>query len=166
MQWSDSFRLNEEVIENLPNDLSGIYRILLSESYVFNYVQSFIRKPFPKPSRVPSITKRKRKWELKDFAISPSNTKIVYIGQTEDLKRRLKEHLKQNECIGSLFNMEIPLEVQFVSIASAFLREAEKEELNNFCQKFQVCPPCNCKSPECYCQKIDTYAFGRLICKS
>lgn len=169
MAWSKEKDLEATEINKLLDSKNAIYRILLPVGWAFELKSKILRRgSAPKPPGVPRLPhKTKHKWELVEKAVTEVNkkpyTRILYIGQTGDLKRRLKEHLNSNDCITIFIENEIPVKFQYLE--RPVPNQSERNALEQFCREFGVCPPCNCKSPECACQKIPTLISGYTICK-
>jgi len=148
MAWSKEKDLEIMEIDKLPDSKNAIYRILLPVGWAFERESE----------------ETKTYWNLKTIieVNKYPYTRIVYIGQTRDLKRRLKEHLNFNDCITSLIKNGIRVKFQYLERPAP--NQSERNALEQFCGEFGVCPPCNCKSPECACQKILTLINDRTIC--
>lgn len=78
----------------------------------------------------------------------PDPTQVIYIGSTQDLRKRLSDHLRGNGSNSALYKylLEEVTRVRFRVINDGW-REAERQLYRVFCETFGVPPPCNRMSP-------------------
>ena len=82
-------------------------------------------------------------------ARSPSDpSQVIYIGSTQDLRKRLSDHLRGNGSNSTLYKylLEEVTRVRFRVINDGW-REAERQLYRVFCETFGAPPPCNRMSP-------------------
>jgi RNA polymerase sigma-54 factor len=80
--------------------------------------------------------------------VSPERTRVVYIGSTRDLRKRLGDHLRGNSGNVHLssYLAEGGAKVRF-RVVSEDWRSLERQLYHAFCETFGAPPPCNRMSP-------------------
>jgi RNA polymerase sigma-54 factor len=83
-----------------------------------------------------------------DYSSSPSLPRVVYIGSTRDLRKRLGDHLRGNSGNVHLssYLAEGVARVRF-RVVSEDWRSLERQLYHAFCETFGAPPPCNRMSP-------------------
>ena len=87
-------------------------------------------------------------WNLSDIPLSPDRTRIVYIGSTRDLRKRLADHLRcksGNTSLSSCLSAG-GAKVRFRVVGEDWRLE-ERRLYHSFCETFGAPPPCNRMSP-------------------
>lgn len=87
-------------------------------------------------------------WNLSETPLSPDRTRIVYIGSTRDLRKRLADHLRCNSGNASLSNCLAMggAKLRFRVVGEDWRLE-ERRLYHSFCETFGAPPPCNRMSP-------------------
>lgn len=85
---------------------------------------------------------------LSEIALSPDRTRIVYIGSTRDLRKRLADHLRGNGGNVSLsrYLSAGGARIRFRIVDDGW-RLVERKLYHSFCETFGAPPPCNRMSP-------------------
>ena len=155
MVWSKWYPLLEESIEENAPQEGGIYRIALKDEFCFTLINGEWYGVFQGNRKLLNCFKDKD-----PYRVCPCKTEygksvctdLVYIGKTDNLKRRLKEHLKDpqkgNPCIQKLLNKGYPLFFSFLRrISPSFAEQRVFQEFIKASGGF--CPPCDGGSNEC-----------------
>jgi len=81
-------------------------------------------------------------------SVSPERTRVVYIGSTRDLRKRLGDHLRGSSDNPLLYRCiaEGNARVRFRQVSDGW-RWVERELYRVFCETFGAPPPCNRMSP-------------------
>jgi len=144
--WSEEYPLREDFLDEVPSE-PGIYIICLPEKSGYRWIKENNKWYLEQQSwKIRLLIKQiiSRNVNIKQ----PLLTRLVYIGESENLKERIRQHIKNqtNDCIRKILSIT---ELTFRFRKTKNHKDAEKEAYKAFCKETGLCPPCDCNSVQC-----------------
>ena len=135
--WKGEYLLHKAIVEEYVPEKPGVYKIYLAENSKYRWINTGNNWRLMNRYKFPIIARL-------------LGNRLTYIGQTNNLKRRLLDHIygsNTNNCIKTLLKLGVPLTFKFREVNKPIL--GEKINLLIFCIETELCPPCDCNSPQC-----------------
>jgi len=139
--WSGEYEFEKWNIISVPEN-PGVYMLCIARESGYRWVKrggNWYLEEMRQASGLEVIIRQKL-WKV---------VRLTYIGQTNNLRERLLQHLNNpnNKCVKKLLELDIPLTFRFLSRGNP--EASELKAYNKFCEETGLCPPCDCNSPQC-----------------